>query len=172
MIRFPRLSFAAVCAVILISDLTACQSENPSTTAPAPATPSGPLTLPADTAHAVADAQFPSAGVGDFRIVAVLLGKSVDADRTVITDTEVFKRSDAIHASVLSAGASQGLRLTARWLAPDGAVIAETSQPLVPVAGTSTTFSISNPQGWPPGAYQLLIGVNGKTQRTREFRIQ
>ena len=118
---------------------------------------------------AVPDA--PPPDLGDFKIVSILLGKSLDADRIVVGDSDSFGRKDKIHASVLSTGAHAGLRLSAKWLAPDGSLVAETEQPLVPIAGTATTFSIENPTGWPEGDYQLVVGVNGSTLQTRKFRV-
>lgn len=109
--------------------------------------------------------------LGEFRIVSVLLGKSLDADRIVVGDSSTFGRRDKIHASVLSTGAHAGLRLSAKWLAPDGSLVAETEQPLVPIAATATTFSIHNPTGWPEGQYQLRVGVNGSTLQTRKFQV-
>ena len=89
----------------------------------------------------------------------------------LVGDSETFGRKDKIHASVLSTGAHAGLRLSAKWLAPDGSLVAETEQPLVPIAGTATTFSIQNPSGLPEGEYQLLVGVNGRTLQTRRFQV-
>jgi len=117
-------------------------------------------------------AQLPIEDLGEFRIVSVLLGKAVGSDHVVLADSEVFARKDSIHASVLTTGAHQSLSLSARWLAPDGSVIAETVQPLVPTAATATTFDISNPAGWPAGDYQLLIGINKRTLQTRKFQVR
>ena len=113
-----------------------------------------------------------AAAPGEFRIVSVLLGNAVDADNLVVTELPSFGRKDAIYASVLSTGSSQGLRISARWMAPDGSTIAETSQPLVPAAPTVTTFSVRNPKGWPNGEYQLQIGINGHAQLKKTFTVR
>ena len=125
-----------------------------------------------DNKDAKAGSDAAAAPAGDFRVVSVLLGKSVDGDNVVIGDSRVFARKDRIHASVLSTGASQGLRLSAKWLAPDGQAIAETAQPLVPTAAVVTTFILSNAQPWPVGDYQLEIAINGRTEQTRAFQIR
>ena len=121
---------------------------------------------------AVSSAQPPPPDLGDFKIVAVLLGTSLDAERIVVGDAETFAPQDKIHASVLSTGAHDGLRLSAKWLAPDGSVVAQTEQPLAPTTATATTFSIANPTGWPAGEYQLQIAVNGSTLQTRTFKVE
>ena len=170
----PSRSFALA---ILVLALGACQQESAAPTeadagsAAAPAPAAGPVTLDAEQAAAVPDAQA-ELELGTFRIVSVLLGNAVDADKLVMVDSNVFARKDPIYASVLSTGAHQGLRMSAKWLAPDGAVIAETIEPVVPTAATATTFSISNPERWPVGNYQVLIGVNGHTLDTKTFKVR
>lgn len=123
-------------------------------------------------ASAVSTAQPPPPDLGDFKLVSVLLGTSLDAERIVVGDADTFAPTDKIHASVLSTGAHDGLRLSAKWLAPDGSVVAETEQPLAPTTATATTFSIANPAGWPAGEYQLQVAVNGSTLQTRTFKVE
>ena len=139
---------------------------NAAATAPAPA--------PADIASVVAadDEPLPPADPGGFHIVSVLLGNAVDAENVVLVDSDVFGRRDPIYASVLSSGVSQGLKVSAKWLGPDGVTFAETAQPLVPTAATATTFSVSNPQGWPAGDYQVQIGINGHFMQKKNFKVR
>lgn len=114
----------------------------------------------------------PDEDLGDFRVVSVLLGKAVDEDQIVVKDDNIFAANDAIYASVLSTGSNQGVRISAKWVAPDGAVIADTEQSLVPVSATATTFQISNPDGWPSGNYQLLIKINDRHLQNRKFQVR
>ncbi len=123
-------------------------------------------------ADASSTATAPPAADGSFRIVSVLLGPTLDAEHVVVGDSTLFSPRDAIHASVLSVGASQGLRISARWLGPDGSTIAETSQPLVPTAATATTFTISSSKPWPGGDYQMIVAVNGDALQTRKFKVR
>lgn len=164
----------ALCACLLA--LGAC---GPDSAAPSPATTTSDSGKSPATAEpdAAADAkpepaELPAEDLGEFRIVSVLLGKAVGADKLVAADSEVFDAKDSIHASVLTTGAHQGLTISAKWLGPDGSTIAETEQPLVPTAATATTFDISNPAGWPAGEYQLLIGINKRTLQTRRFEVR
>ena len=165
----------ALCACVLALGACGPESAAPSAaTATADVDSGAPATVAkADVAAATEPgAPMPTEDLGEFRVVSVLLGKAVGADNVVLADSEVFARKDSIHASVLTTGAHQGLSLSARWLAPDGSVIAETVQPLVPTAATATTFDISNPAGWPAGDYQLLIGINKRTLQTRKFEVR
>jgi hypothetical protein len=110
--------------------------------------------------------------LGDFKIVSVLLGRSLDADQVVQGDREAFSPRDTIHASVLSTGAHDGLTLSARWIGPGGAPVAQTAQVVAPTQPTATTFSLENPQPWPPGDYKLELAVNEQVLQTREFHIR
>lgn len=171
--KLPRPSsrwFLLLAGSLFALALVACQ-KGPATGADGKAAAgSGDVDAPEVDGSAVAPA--PPPDLGDFKIVSVLLGTSLDAERIVVGDTETFAPTDKIHASVLSTGAHDGLRLSAKWLAPDGSVVAQTEQPLAPTTATATTFSISNPTSWPTGDYQLQIAVNGSTLQTRTFKVE
>jgi hypothetical protein len=110
--------------------------------------------------------------LGDFRIVQVLMGPTVDAEHVVIRDTRVFAAKEPIHASVLSIGAHQGLKLSADWRAPDGSIIAKSEQALVPQSDLATTFNLSNPAPWPAGDYELRLAIDGHTVRAEKFAVR
>ena len=110
--------------------------------------------------------------LGEFKLLEVNLGTSLDSDNLVTKPRTVFSTKDKIYASVLSNGQHQGLTIKARWTAPDGTLVAETEQALVPVKGTVSTFSISNAQAWPVGAYTLDVSLNGLVQRTVSFEVK
>lgn len=150
--------------------LSGCQKAADKSAA-SPSASSGPSTVAEHEADAIGDALPPPPELGEFKIVSVLLGKSLDPDRVVQSDTEHFGRKDKIYATVLSTGEHQGLRLQAKWLAPDGSTVAETEQPLVPNGPTATSFSIANPDGWPEGNYELRIAINGSPMQARTFQV-
>ena len=167
----PSLRWSGVFAVVALSlSLGACQKTPAANADGSPAADVASSDADASAAD-VPNAEAPPLDLGDFRIVSVLLGKSLDADRIVVGDANTFGPKDKIHASVLSTGAHAGLRLSAKWLAPDGSLVAETEQPLVPTAATAITFSIQNPTGWPEGEYQLQVAVNGSTLQVRKFQV-
>ena len=163
----PRLSPRQLLVPTLLAlVLGACQ-KGPETTPTGNATASeGP-----ESAVAVAAAATPPPELGEFMVVSVLLGTSLDADGIVVGDRDNFAVDDRIQASVLSTGAHPGLSLSARWLAPDGSAIAETAQELAPAGPTASTFSLANPAGWPAGEYQLTIAANGYPLQTRRFQV-
>jgi len=176
-------SFRLVSLVVLLLALAACgkdadtPADSAANGASATATlgdsaPSAASTVAGAATDADADAELPMPDLGKFQIVSVLLGTTVDGYSIVIDDSRSFTAKDPIYASVLSSGPHQGLRLSAKWFAPDGRLIAETSQPVVPVAGTATTFSIKNPAPWPPGEYLVVIAINGHAQRSEKFQVR
>jgi hypothetical protein len=122
-----------------------------------------------DKDDAPAEAALPD--LGEFRIVSVALGTSLDADNNVGTAKTVFSPKDPIHAAVLSSGPHARLTLVAHWTAADGTVVAHSEQALVPTGPTVTTFSLRNREPWPPGMYQLAVQVDGKTLQSRAFEV-
>jgi hypothetical protein len=110
--------------------------------------------------------------LGEFKILEVNVGTSLDSDNLVTKPKTVFTGKDKIYASVLSNGKHQGLNIKARWTAPDGKLVAETIQTIVPTSATVSTFSISNEQPWPTGAYTLDISLNDQVQRTVSFEVK
>ncbi|HEU0151786.1 MAG TPA: hypothetical protein VFQ84_00425 [Arenimonas sp.] len=121
---------------------------------------------------AEAPAPLPPLPTGDFRITAVSLGKAVDEEGQVVEPLTVFAPGDRLHAAVVAVGSSEGLTLSARWLAADGTEVAKAGQSLSPDTPTVTTFSIAQPEPWPPGAYQVEIAINDRVVETRTFEVR
>jgi len=114
----------------------------------------------------------PALDLGEFKLLEVNLGTALDSDNLVANPKMQFGTKDKIYASVLSTGRHQGLSIKAKWTAPDGTLVAETEQQLVPTNGTVSTFSISHDKPWPVGAYTLDISLNGLVQKTLAFEIK
>lgn len=114
----------------------------------------------------------PALDLGEFKLLEVNLGTALDSDNLVANPKMQFGTKDKIFASVLSAGRHQGLSIKAKWTAPDGTLVAETEQQLVPANGTVSTFSISHDKPWPVGAYTLDIMLNDVVQRTVSFEVK
>ncbi len=140
------------------------------------AAPAGQAAAPAQAAAEAAapaaepeEAPMPS---GDFRVVAVELGTELDEEGRVPRPQDVFDTVDTIHAAVVGVGTSAGLTLSARWLLEDGTQVAKAGQALVPETPTVTTFSITQPEPWPVGAYRVEIAINDRVVETRSFNVQ
>lgn len=126
----------------------------------------------AATEAAEAPAALPPLPTGDFRITSVSLGKAVDEEGQVGEPLTSFAPGDKIHAAVVAVGSSDGLTLSARWLAADGTEVAKAGQSLSPQKPTVTTFSIAQPEPWPVGAYQVEIAINDRVVETRTFEVR
>ena len=153
---------AALLSILL---LAACGGE-PETAAPAEG---------ATDAVAQADEALPEEPPmpsGDFRVVAVELGTTLDEDGRVTAPRDVFKPGDTIHAAVVGVGTSPGLTLSARWLAADGSEVAKAGQSLSPEAPTVATFTVSQPDPWPTGAYRVEVAINDRVVETRAFEVR
>jgi hypothetical protein len=109
--------------------------------------------------------------LGQFQVVSVALGTTLDADHAVRDARTTFAPRDTLHASVLSTGAHPGLTLVAHWTTADGTVVAHSEQAMVPTGPQVTTFTLKNADPWPPGMYQLAVQVGGQTLQSRAFEV-
>lgn len=158
-LRTRHLALVAAAAIAL----AACgkKSEPPPPTPPAPA--------PAPTA-----APEPAAAPAGVTVSAVNLGKAVGADKKVSAATDVFAKTDTIHASVDTTGAGTAT-VVAKWRYTKGdqtVPVKEETATITPAGPATTEFHISKPDGWPAGSYQVEILVNGNSAATKSFTVQ
>ena len=104
-------------------------------------------------------------------VTAVKLGKSIGADGRVADETDSFKPSDTIYASVATDGSAPNATLSARWTYQDGQVVDTTSRAIAPTGAASTEFHISKPSGFPKGNYKVEIMLNGATTQSKDFKV-
>jgi len=151
-----------IVALALIVLAGACkQSETPPPQAKAPAPPPSAAQQPPT----------PPAPPTPFRVVAVQLGKSIDATKKVTQPTETFAPNDTIYASVVSVGSAQTVALQARWTYQDGQLVNEGSQAIAPSGPALTEFHIAKPSGWPTGKYKVEISANGTLVASKDFAV-
>lgn len=168
-----RLMIVSVLAVLLV----ACGKE-PSKPADKPAAAQPAATAAAAdastdaTAAPTAAAGAPALDLGEFKILSITLGNQLDAEKNVIAAKTSFKPKDAIHASVVSTGKHQGVKMSATWTTADGAPVAQTEQVLVPEAPMVSTFSVKNAEPWPVGKYKVSIALEGQEQQAIEFEVR
>jgi hypothetical protein len=108
------------------------------------------------------------------RVTAVNLGTALGPDSRVAagSDTNTFRPTDTVYASVATEGAATGSTLTARWTYEDGQVVDETTQTISASGAAVTEFHISMPGGLPAGQYQLELLLNGRSVERRSFTVQ
>jgi hypothetical protein len=157
-----KLRLFAVAAAAAVA-LAACGKQEPPPPPPPP--PAAPAPAPAPAP--------PPAPVG-VTLSAVTLGKAVGADKKVTAATEMFAKGDTIHASIDTTGSGTAT-LVARWVfTRDGKTVPvkEDTATITPTGPATTEFSISKPDGWPPGEYQVEILLDGKSVATKSFKVQ
>jgi hypothetical protein len=147
-----------IIACVLIVAAGACKRNEapPAKTASAPAT--------------IAPAQPPTAAV-PFKVVAVDLGKEINADKKIAQPTAAFGTADTIYAVVTTEGTAPSVALNARWTYEDGQVVDETSQTIAPTGKGATEFHIAKPGGWPTGKYKVEISANGAVVTAKDFVV-
>jgi hypothetical protein len=104
-------------------------------------------------------------------VVAVDLGRAVDADKQVTERVDVFKPGDTIYASVRTNGASPSSRIGAKWTYQDGQVVDQTEQTIAPQGTANTEFHIAKPDGLPEGDYKVEIFVDGSPAMSKDFKV-
>ena len=104
-------------------------------------------------------------------VTDVRLGKTVGADKRVTDETDDFKASDVIYASVVTSGSAASATLTARWTFEDGQLVGEAQQTLA-ASDSATEFHVARPDGWPAGRYKVEIALNGRPAGWREFEVR
>jgi hypothetical protein len=106
------------------------------------------------------------------RVSQVDIGRSLAADKTISGNTDSFKPSDTIYASIATEGAAPTASLKARWTYQDGQVVNESTQTIAPTGDSRTEFHISKPNGWPAGKYRLELFLNGSSAAAKDFEVE
>jgi hypothetical protein len=101
----------------------------------------------------------------------VRIGNAIGGDRRVTTETDDFRPTETIYASVRTSGTAQSANLVARWTFEDGQVVSEDTQTIAPSGPETTEFHISNPSGWPAGDYKLTLLLDGREVGTKDFEV-
>lgn len=109
------------------------------------------------------------------RTVAVTqidLGRSLNSDLTINDNTDTFRPTDVIYASIETKGPGSAT-LAVRWTDANNRLIDETSRAISPTdEAARTEFHISKPDGWPEGKYKVTVLVNGTEAGTKEFEVK
>ena len=161
--RMTPTSIAAALSFALVLSAAACKKSKPANYtdtaggAVAPSTTAAPTATPSSNALAVKD---------------LSLGRKLGTDKKVSDETDTFKPTETIYASVHTAGVAQGAKLTARWTFENGQLVNERSETISPNGDAYTEFHISKPSGWPEGKYTLHVLLNGNEVQTKDFQVK
>jgi len=174
----------ALCPLLALLFLTACQDHPPvsapvaspamAETAAAPAHPhasSGPVASPAVHPEAQHKIVLDTTPV-DTRILDVQTSDNGDGKRLTGVMTDHFKPSDGVFLSIRTKGTAERYTLSAKWLTPTGQTLTEYAQVISNPGQIDTVFSLSKPDSWPTGKYNVALSINGKLLRTVPFTVQ
>ncbi|HEU4829313.1 MAG TPA: hypothetical protein VFT04_08960 [Gemmatimonadales bacterium] len=146
-----RFWMAAACALTLAS-VGACGDDTRDT---------------AEGTGAVATPPASNVSAGEIR-----LGNAIGADKRVTNESDDFRPTETIYASVATTGVAPNANLVARWTYQDGQVVSTDSITIAPNSAEYTEFHISNPGGFPAGDYKLEVFMNGQSVGTKDFDVE
>jgi hypothetical protein len=101
----------------------------------------------------------------------IQLGRAVGLDKRIADAAEAFAPEETIYVSVVTEGAADEVRLTARF-SHAGQVLVEVSQLIAPTGTAVSEFNVWKPRGWPRGDYEVGILVNGMPAGARRFVVR
>jgi hypothetical protein len=129
------------------------------------------LWLPRPAAQIERRAQADATGPPVIAVADVQLGRAVRLDKRIAAPADAFSPADTIYASVVTEGAADHVRLTARW-SREGQLVAEVSQGIAPAGTAVSEFNVWKPRGFAPGAYDVQILVDGVPAGGRPFTVR
>lgn len=105
-------------------------------------------------------------------ITSASLGTIVQASRVTDPKTTFAPTDRMIHLVVAVDNVVQNTNVGAKWYAVDGdkRLLFESSTAL-DAFNTTADFALTNTNDWIPGAYQVVIYLNGAEDRTLNFQI-
>lgn len=104
------------------------------------------------------------------RIVAIQLGRSLNADSTVAVNTTTFDPNDTIYISIATAG-TEGGTIGVRWKYRS-TVVGERTKEVSPRDSSIVEFHLQNSVEFPPGDYTVEVSLNGQAVETRRFSVK
>lgn len=124
-------------------------------------------TRPAGNEAAVTDSVTPT----ELRVSNVMIGKRIGSGNRIIEPTFEFAPQDTVYVSVGTEGAGEAGPLTAAWRSQSGEILQKSSEP-VPTAGENARFSLTQPKGFKPGTYKVIVFLGDDSVETRVFTVR
>ncbi|HEX5756808.1 MAG TPA: hypothetical protein VFY12_10710 [Arenimonas sp.] len=112
------------------------------------------------------------APLGSYRPLELQLGSELDVEGRVREARTTFAPDARVHLSVLGSAGDLPVRVKARWLDADDQLLGESGQLLEPGPASVLTFTLTQPQGWPPGRYRVELALNDLEVDQREFEVR
>jgi hypothetical protein len=123
----------------------------------------------AEVGATTVDSAAPGSTATRLQVANVMIGKTVGAGNMVTEPTFQFLPKDTVRVSVATAGPGSGM-LTAAWRSQGGEILQKTSE-MSHAAGENTVFSLSQPKGFKPGTYKVVVFLDNDSVDTKVFVI-
>ena len=108
-------------------------------------------------------------GTDPFRVEAVQLGRSLNADKTVAQHTTTFTPGETIYLAVITTGIGSGV-VSVRWWLADR-LVSERKAEVSSRNDKVTEFRLQSTGPFPIADYRVEIFLDGKLVETRPFRV-
>jgi len=112
-----------------------------------------------------------AAALSERRVSNVMIGRRVGSNDRITDPTFQFGPLDTVHVSVGVEGGRGAGTLTAAWRSQSGEILQQSTEPVRP-AGENTAFHLSQPKGFKPGTYKVIIFLGDDSVDTRVFAVQ
>jgi hypothetical protein len=124
----------------------------------------------ADTAATDSAALAATAAAQELQVSNVMIGRQIGPTNRITDPTFQFAPTDTVHLSVATTGSGTG-SLTAAWRSQSGEILQKSEEP-VPPAGENTVFSLSQPKGFKPGTYKVVLFLEADSVETKVFVVR
>ncbi len=126
----------------------------------------------ADSAAADSAAMTGSAAGSALKVSNVMIGRRLGAGNRIIEPTFEFTPRETVYVSVGTQGGGGGSgTLTAGWRSQSGEILQQSSEPVRP-AGENTVFQLSQPKGFKPGTYKVVLFLENDSADTKVFVVR
>ena len=106
----------------------------------------------------------------ELRVSNVMIGRQIGPGNHITEPTFQFAPQDTVYVSVATEGAGEAT-LTAAWRSQSGEILQKSSAP-VPEAGENVEFRLSQPKGFKPGTYKVIVFLGSDSVETRVFAVR
>ena len=156
----PHAAHVGIRWALVASSVAACSSGEQSRTAGAEAGGAETATLPA-SGNAPAE----------FRVSNVMIGRRIGPGNRITEPTFEFAPRDTVHLSIATEGTGERGMIATAWRAHSGEIIEKAAQQARP-PGENTAFQLSQPKGFKPGTYKVIVFLDRDSVDTKVFVVK
>ncbi len=107
----------------------------------------------------------------ELRVSNVMIGRRIGARNLMIEPTFEFAPTDTVYLSVATQGGSGAGALTAAWRSQTGEILKQSTEPVGP-PGENTAFQLTQPKGFKPGTYKVVLFLGEDSADTKVFVVK